>query len=410
MQQYSSSSTREAVKMENMVVPDLNFTPPIDEMDEDPLVEMDEDATLQMDEDAGVWNIQRVWKKSMRQIARGFEVDVSSQRKGNHGRKAKDINLDQIPTIPLNKRSTIRSLAWQLGCSLTTLHKKFMLKLIKRHSNCVKPVLKENNKKDIMKFFLSMLDETSIEIGRPKFKTMHNIVHIDEKWFYMTKKNINYYLLDKEEEPTRTIQSCSSIGKIMFLTVVARPRCESEGNVTFSEKNGIWPFVKEISAQRRRDNRPRGTIETKSIKVNMQVMREFMINNLLPAIQSAWPENDVGETIFIQQDNTKPHILPNDREFLASVESTGLDITLIQQPANSPDLNGLDLGFFSSLQSLTNFLSPRTLQGLIKGVLEEFQNYEVYKMNRVFLSLQACMIENLNHARGNGYKIPHVNK
>lgn len=74
--------------------------------------------------------------------------------------------------------------------------------------------------KDRMIFFLSMLDETTIETGRPKFlKTMHNIVYIDEKWFYMTK-NKNYYLLDEEEEPTRTIQSSASIGKVMFLTVV----------------------------------------------------------------------------------------------------------------------------------------------------------------------------------------------
>ncbi|XP_044947613.1 uncharacterized protein LOC123396909 [Hordeum vulgare subsp. vulgare] len=210
--------------MENMIVSDLNCTPCADEMDEDPVVEMDEDALLQMDEDGGVeqtvrkrdnlddkqkyaayvalhtlcmsrggkfnrdykkkvadffgvgvWNIQRVWKKAMRQIAQGLEVDISSQRKGNCGRKAKDINLDQIPTIPLNKRSTVRSLAWQLGCSPTTLHTKFMLKLIKRHSNCVKPILKEKNIKDRMKFCLSVLDETTIETGRPKLKTMHNI-------------------------------------------------------------------------------------------------------------------------------------------------------------------------------------------------------------------------------------------
>uniref|UniRef100_A0A453P669 Uncharacterized protein n=1 Tax=Aegilops tauschii subsp. strangulata TaxID=200361 RepID=A0A453P669_AEGTS len=60
----------------------------------------------------------------MEQILEGLEVDVSDQRKGNSGRKPKDINLEQIPTIPLNKRSTIRSLAWQLGCSPTTLHRK----------------------------------------------------------------------------------------------------------------------------------------------------------------------------------------------------------------------------------------------------------------------------------------------
>jgi hypothetical protein len=32
--------------------------------------------------------------------------------------------------------------------------------------------------------------------------------------------------------------------------------------------------------------------------------------------------------------------------FLAAVKETGRDIQLMQQPANSPDLNALDLGFF----------------------------------------------------------------
>uniref|UniRef100_A0A8I6WR01 Transposase n=1 Tax=Hordeum vulgare subsp. vulgare TaxID=112509 RepID=A0A8I6WR01_HORVV len=145
-----------------------------------------------------------------------------------------------------------------------------------------------------MKFCLSMLDETTIETPRFKFKSMHNIVHIDEKWFYMTKRNRNYYLLDGEEEPTRTILSSNCIGKIMFLTVVARPRWDSEGNVMFSGKIGIWPFVKEVPAQRKSNNRPRGTIETKSIKVDRKVMREFLIENVLAAIQVVWPESDVG--------------------------------------------------------------------------------------------------------------------
>ena len=42
--------------------------------------------------------------------------------------------------------------------------------------------------------------------------------------------------------------------------------------------------------------------------------------------------------------------------------------------------------------------------------MEEFEGYEVYKLNRIFLTLQMCMIEIMNHAGGNGYKIPHVNK
>lgn len=119
----------------------------------------------------GVWNIQRIWRKAMLQIQQGQEVDVADQRKGNSGRKPKDINLEKILTIPLNRRSTIRSLAWQLGCSPTTLHRKFMLNLIRRHTNCVKPALKEKNKMDRMNFCLSIFDEATTTTARPKFKT-----------------------------------------------------------------------------------------------------------------------------------------------------------------------------------------------------------------------------------------------
>jgi hypothetical protein len=139
-------------------------------------------------------------------------------------------------------------------------------------------------------------------------------------------------------------------------------------------------------------------------------MREFIIDKLLPAIQACWPLEDAGQTIYIQQDNARPHILPDDEEFEKAVLKTGLDIKLMQQPANSPDLNVLDLGFFSSIQSLTDSRSPTTLQDLIHDVEEEFAGYAVNKLNRIFLTLQACMTEVINHVGGNGYSIPHVNK
>jgi len=57
--------------------------------------------------------------------------------------------------------------------------------------------------------------------------------------------------------------------------------------------------------------------------------------------------------IWIQQDNASAHVPVDDEEFAAAVAQTGLDIRLINQPANSPDLNVLDLGFLNSLQFLT---------------------------------------------------------
>lgn len=84
---------------------------------------------------------------------------------------------------------------------------------------------------------------------------------------------MNYYLLPEEEDPLRTVQNNNSIGKVMFLTTVARPRYDAEGNMIFSEKIDLWSFVKEIAAVRRSENRERVTMETKSIIVNREVTR-----------------------------------------------------------------------------------------------------------------------------------------
>ena len=86
---------------------------------------------------------------------------MSSQKKGKVGRKAADGFLSQIPTVPLNRRSSIRSLAAALGVSRTTLHRTFQLKKVRRHSNRVKPPLKEKNKRERVRFCMSMLDQTT---------------------------------------------------------------------------------------------------------------------------------------------------------------------------------------------------------------------------------------------------------
>jgi hypothetical protein len=204
--------------------------------------------------------IQRIWKTAMRQLENGLEVDVSSKRKGRCGRKSTNIDLSIVRTIPLNQRSTIRSLAWQLAVSPTTLFRRFTMDLLKRQSNSLKPALKEKNKKERLEFCMSMIDERTRGDVTSKFTYMHNMVHIDEKWFYMTKKDRNYYLLPEEDVPIRSIQNKNCIEKVMFLTAVARPRFNNAGNAIFSGKIGIWPFVKEIPAARRSDNRPKGTL------------------------------------------------------------------------------------------------------------------------------------------------------
>jgi hypothetical protein len=47
---------------------------------------------------------------------------------------------------------------------------------------------------------------------------------------------------------------------------------------------------------------------------------------------------------------------------------------------------------------------------LIQNVIKEYENYNPIVLNRVFLTLQGCMIEVMKDGGGNRYKIPHMSK
>ena len=162
-------------------------------------------------------------------------------------------------------------------------------------------------------------------------------------------------------------------------------------------------------AQRGSKYRDKGTPITKPINVTRDVSRSYLITKVLPAIVAKWPIEARGETIWIQQDNARTHIEPNDEAFRLAVQQTGLDIRIFNQPPNSPDLNILDLGFFASLQSKTFLTQSKNMDDLIQNVQREFSSYDESKIRNVFLTLQGCMIEVMKK-RGNGYKIPHMNK
>ncbi|CAN6331900.1 unnamed protein product, partial [Urochloa humidicola] len=353
-----------------------------------------------------VW---RIWRRVKQCRANGLPVDIRSRKLKNSGRKKVEVDLSHVAAIPLHKRSTIRSLAEAVGMKKSTIHKLFKEGLLRRHSSTLKPYLKEENKRERLWWCLAMLDPQTLQT-EPKFIDMENIIHLDEKWYYITKKGKTYYLLPQEEDPYRTVHNKNCIDKVMFLVAVAKPRYDNEGNCIFDGKIGIWPFIRKEPAKRRSGNRARGTLVTKTMKVDRDTIRSYMITKLLPAIVNRWPREDAGKTIWIQQDNARTHVPVDDEQFARAVAQTGLDIRLINQPANSPDMNVLDLGFFASLQSLTNTTTPKNIDELIANVEKEYQKYDPANLRNVFLTLQGCLIEVMKAGGGNKYKIPHMNK
>jgi hypothetical protein len=143
--------------------------------------------------------------------------------------------------------------------------------------------------------------------------------------------------------------------------------------------------------------------------VTRDVVRRFVIDKLLPDIKSKWPVEDRHNTIWIQQDNCRTHIVPDDPEFVAAAQADGWDIRLTCQPANSPDCNVLDLGFFAAIQSLFRRSGmPKNIDDIVKKVEAAYNIYPVGRSNRVWLTHQACLREILKQKGGQHYPVPHM--
>ena len=175
---------------------------------------------------------------------------------------------------------------------------------------------------------------------------MEDLIHIDKKWFYLTKDGQRFIIVADEAEPYRHVQHKSFLTKIMFLCVVARPRFDTNKNAWFDGKIGIWPIGKWEPAKWSLKKRTKGMPVWKNQSIMRDVYWEYLIQKLLPAIKQKWPMNN--GRIQLQQDGAKSHILDDDEEFKEAVDDIGLNLTVYTQSPNSPDTNILDLGFFHS--------------------------------------------------------------
>jgi hypothetical protein len=125
-------------------------------------------------------------------------------------------------------------------------------------------------------------------LNDPRFKELSDFVFIDEKWFYLSQKSERYYLLPKEDDPHRTCKNKNYIPRLMFSCVCARARFR-DGNCIFDGRIGCFPFDRYEPAMRgnERTGRVHGDLVMKPItSITRDVIRDFMINQVLPAIRS----------------------------------------------------------------------------------------------------------------------------
>lgn len=225
------------------------------------------------------------WSRVKTQLFEGNPALITHHQKGFTKKKRQQLDSSKMQSIPFENRGSIRRVAKSLGVSKSTVGRWVQDKQIKPHTNAIHPELTPRNKLQRVKYALySMVHDNNTKVV--KFSGMHNVIHIDEKWFYMTRATQRMYKLPEEVAPYRSCKNKKYIIKIMFMCAVSRPVYDSEGQLIFDGKIGLFPLTKEEPALRNSKNRPRGTMETKPIEsITKQVIREFLVNKVLSELK-----------------------------------------------------------------------------------------------------------------------------
>ncbi|RHY17568.1 hypothetical protein DYB32_010496, partial [Aphanomyces invadans] len=238
-----------------------------------------------------------------------------------------------------------------------------------------------------------------------EFDSMWDDVHLDEKWFNADIDRRKVYLVNGQRRAAKTKEF---FAKVMFLTVVARPRHDYERGFSFEGKIGMWPFDRYLPTLRNSRNRPIGALEATLVNVDAAVYREFMTTRVVPAIKALFPS--ANQRVVYQHDNPTPHRAITNEEVLASVSTDGWTFVERRQPPNSPDLNVLDLGFFCVDPVARYKMVSRSIDGVILSTLAAFQALSSEKIENVYLTLQIVMCLVIEHNVGNQFRLPHLKK
>ena len=293
--------------------------------------------------------ISRLWRQARRACEQSLIITPEiASRNYSRANCCKDSHVEfhqGLKEIPRRCRKTYHSTVKAMGVALSMVQRMLLHRDVCRvHTSSLKPTLTEENKMSRMELALSFMDKNNTS----KFENMEDLIHIDEKWFYLTKDGQRFIIVADEEEPYRHVQHKSFLMKIMFLCVVARPRYDTRRNAWFDGKIGIRPIGKWEPAKRSSKKRTKGTPVWKNQCITCDVYHEYLIEKFLPAVKEKWPTRNA--RIRLKQDGAKSHILEDDMEFREAVEEIGLNLTVFTQSPNSPDTNILDLGFFRAIR------------------------------------------------------------
>ena len=335
-----------------------------------------------------------------------LHVDLSSKKTGRVGRKntitsAQKRGIHRTNTLTKGTAS-LRMMASTNRMSLSKVFRYVKSKFVTYKTKWIKPKLSEDHKKRRISFILGLKDVRK----RRSFKEQKNVIVIDESWFYLfTDKSLIRVFPGEELPPSIKIQHKSHIPKLMFLTALARPDPEHG----FDGKIGIWRVQEQKICMKSNRYHRAGDVYYKDCNMNGKIYQKFMMN-IFSAIKTKMPWLQ-GQEVIVQQDGAPSHKTQENMNYFATEgQKNGWNINVITQPAQSPDLNINDLGFFRSLKCRVEHLKNgrQTINSLYESVLQAWQQYDSDTLQRIWGVQYACYREILRIKGDNEYKTPHT--
>ena len=138
--------------------------------------------------------VARFWKQANKLTDDGSDFMDVNLLESNCG-QTMEIGINKMSRVTLCKRGTIRLTASALSIPNSTLYRNIQRSEIKRHRNAVKPTLTLTNMVEGEVFC-----KVNTKDEKTTFCYMMNVIHIDKKWFYLTKNCRKYYFGVQESE------------------------------------------------------------------------------------------------------------------------------------------------------------------------------------------------------------------
>lgn len=284
----------------------------------------------------------------------------------------------------------------------------------------VVPILKDSHIKDRLEWC-----KTYTENGSPLYDPSTVFVMLDEKYFRACIKNRTALVKDTNTcAPFLKVHSKLHPPQEMFLGALAcpRPMHGYHGHV------GLWPVGKMHRASKKSKYHKKGEMYLKSCSMNKKLFIEYVTSKVIPKVihdTKKWVNK-----IVIQFDNAGGHGGSHDRskrtkdllydwvqahqeKLKEMTGGTPPTIEFVSQPANSPDLNVLDLGAWWSLDTAVKEVRTKPANiswntAVREAVQKAWDSWVCTdSITRIFETHKKVMEEVLKVNGDNTYTLPH---